>query len=82
MYIYYPNPLISKVTFILQILLFVWLVMMTNKSWGSNIESVYSLPFELLVVLDFGTQIKKTFNFVYLLDKNIITNTSNHVSTN
>ena len=43
---------------------------------------LYSLRFILIVVLDFATQINKTFNFVYLLDKNIITNTSNQISTN
>ena len=50
------------------------------KNYMKNIT--YSIRFKLLVVLDFGTQIKKTINFVYILDKNVITNTSNHISTN
>ena len=36
----------------------------------------------LIVGLDFDTQINKTFKFIYLLDKNIITNTPNQISTN
>ena len=43
---------------------------------------MYSLRFRFFIILDFFTQIKKTFNFIYLFDKNIIINTLNHISTN
>ena len=42
----------------------------------------YSLRFILVVVLGLCTQIKKTFNFTYFQNKNTITNTPNHISTN
>ena len=45
-------------------------------------DKEYSLRFILVVVLGLCTQIKKTFNFTYFQNKNTITNTPNHISTN
>ena len=46
------------------------------------IEFKYSLCFILVVVLGLCTRIKKTYNFVYFENKNTITYTPNHISTN
>ena len=43
----------------------------------------YSIHFILIfVVLDLDTHIKKIFNFIYLLNKNIIINTHTHILIN
>lgn len=46
------------------------------------VSNSYSLYFILSFVLDFFTRIKKSFNFVYFLYKNIITYITIHISTN
>ena len=45
-------------------------------------EIIYFIRFILVVVLGLYTQIKKTFNFAYFQNKNIITYTPNHILTN
>ena len=51
-----------------------------HKKNGSFL--IYFICFILIVVLDLSTQIMKIFNFIYLLNKNIIINTPSHILTN
>ena len=48
---------------------------------NTAIRNIYSLRFILFIVLESVHRLKK-INFTYFQEKNIITNTSNHILTN
>ena len=47
-----------------------------------NVLLIRRLNVLLIDILNLNTQINKTFIFIYLLDKNIITDTFNHILIN